>query len=197
MRARLAIAASEVQVELREIVLRDKPQAFLETSPKGTVPVLVANEVIEESRDVMLWALSKNDPFGWLDMSDEGHSLIDTCDGPFKTALDHTKYAVRFSDLDVADERAKAMTFLSLLNQRLAVTPYLMGPKPRLADMAILPFVRQFANTDRAWFDQQGLEPLTQWLDRFLASDQFAEIMRKYPAWQNGQDQVFFPSTQQ
>ncbi len=193
MRARLAIAASGVQVELREILLRDKPQAFLDASPKGTVPVLVADEVIEESRDVMLWALSKNDPLGWLDMAQEGHELIDTCDGPFKRALDHTKYAVRFPHLDIVEERAKALAFLSILNQRLAKTRYLMGPAPRLADMAILPFVRQFANTDRTWFDQQGLEPLTKWLDTFLASDQFAAIMQKYPAWQIGQDQVFFP----
>lgn len=193
MRARLAIAASGIQVELREILLRDKPQAFLEASPKATVPVLVADEVIEESRDIMHWALSKNDPFSWLDMVDEGHALIDTCDGPFKKALDHTKYAVRFPDRDIAEERAKALVFLSVLNQRLTQTRYLMGPAPRLADMAILPFVRQFANTDRVWFDQQGLEPLGTWLDRFLASDQFAAIMQKYPAWQNGQDQVLFP----
>lgn len=197
MRARLAIAASGVQVELREILLRDKPQAFVETSPKATVPVLVDGDtIIEESRDIMLWALSKGDPLGWLDMDDEGHALIDTCDGPFKTALDHTKYAVRFPDLNVAEERSKAMVFLSALNKRLAETPHLMGPKPKLADMAILPFVRQFANTDRTWFDQQGLEPLKRWLDTFLASDQFAAIMKKYPAWQTGQDQVFFPSTQ-
>lgn len=196
MRARLAIASSGIQVELREILLRDKPKAFVETSAKATVPVLVhESSVIAESRDIMLWALAQNDPADWLDMHDDGHALIDTCDGPFKTALDHTKYAVRYPDLNIADERAKAMEFLTTLNQRLTASPYLMGAKPRLADMAILPFVRQFANTDRAWFDKRNLGPLTQWLDRFLTSDQFAAIMTKYPAWQDGQDQVLFPNT--
>lgn len=194
MRARLAIHSSGRPMALREILLKDKPAPFLAASPKGTVPVVqVGDRVIEESRDVMLWALSQNDPEGWLEMDDEGYALIDTCDGPFKQALDHTKYAVRFPDLDEAAERAKAMEFLSHLNDRLSEHSFLMGPKRTLADMAILPFVRQFANTDRAWFDAQGLGPLTKWLDAFLASDRFRAVMMKYPPWQEGQDQVLFP----
>ncbi|WP_108813270.1 glutathione S-transferase [Loktanella sp. Alg231-35] len=194
MRARLAIQSSGRQVALQEILLRDKPAPFLAASPKGTVPVVQDGDaVIEESRDVMLWALGRNDPEGWLDMPQEGFALIDTCDGPFKQALDHTKYAVRFPDRDEACERAKAMVFLKTLNDRLRDTPYLMGSRRTLADMAILPFVRQFANTDRVWFDAQGLAPLTQWLDNFLASDRFRAIMVKYPPWQAGQDQVLFP----
>ncbi|MEJ8562307.1 glutathione S-transferase [Yoonia sp. GPGPB17] len=194
MRARLAIQSSGQHVILQEILLRNKPAPFLAASPKGTVPVVQdGNRVIEESRDVMLWALGRNDPEGWLDMPDAGHSLIDTCDGPFKSALDHTKYAVRFPDRDEADERAKAMVFLTDLNDRLTEKPFLMGPRRTLADMAILPFVRQFANTDRAWFDAQGLRPLTRWLDDFLASDRFRGIMTKHPPWQYGQDQVLFP----
>ena len=194
MRARLAIQSSGQQVVLREILLKDKPAPFLAASPKGTVPVVQNGDtVIDESRDVMLWALGRNDPEGWLDMPPEGSALIDTCDGPFKTALDHTKYAVRFPDKDESTERAKAMVFLEGLNDRLAQSPFLMGPKRTLADMAILPFVRQFANTDRAWFDAQGLVPLAQWLDDFLASQRFRSVMSKYPPWQNGQDQVLFP----
>ena len=194
MRARLAIHSSGRQVALQEILLKDKPAPFLAASPKGTVPVVQdGDRVIEESRDVMLWALNHNDPEGWLAMDDTGHALIDTCDGPFKHALDHTKYAVRFPDLDEAAERAKAMEFLNHLNDRLSEHPFLMGPKRTLADMAILPFVRQFANTDRAWFDAQGLGPLSKWLDAFLASDRFRAVMTKYPPWQNGQDQVLFP----
>ncbi len=194
MRARLAIQSSGQLVALREILLKDKPASFLAASPKGTVPVVQDGDtVIDESRDVMLWALGRNDPEGWLDMPPEGSALIDTCDGPFKTALDHTKYAVRFPDKDEASERAKAMVFLEGLNDRLAQSPFLMGPKRTLADMAILPFVRQFANTDRVWFDAQGLAPLTQWLDDFLASQRFRSVMSKYPPWQNGQDQVLFP----
>ena len=194
MRARLAIQSSGQRVVLQEILLRDKPAPFLAASPKGTVPVVQdGTTVIEESRDVMLWALGQSDPEGWLKMPDAGHALIDTCDGPFKQALDYTKYAVRFPDRDEAVERAKAMVFLNELNDRLGTTAFLMGPKRTLADVAILPFVRQFANTDRIWFDAQGLGPLTTWLDAFLASDRFRGVMKKYPPWQNGQDQVLFP----
>jgi glutathione S-transferase len=194
MRARLAIQSSGCQVALREILLKDKPAPFLAASPKGTVPVVQdGDRVIEESRDVMLWALGRNDPEGWLDMPAEGHALIDQNDGPFKSALDHTKYAVRFPDRSEEGERAKAMAFLKNLNDRLARSPFLMGDRRTLADMAILPFVRQFANTDRTWFDAQGLGPLTAWLDDFLASERFRAIMTKYPPWQEGQDQVLFP----
>jgi glutathione S-transferase len=194
MRARLAIQSSGQPVLLQEILLKAKPAPFLAASPKGTVPVVQDGEtVIEESREVMLWALGRNDPEGWLDMPDQGYALIDTCDGPFKQALDYTKYAVRFPDRDEATERANAMIFLHELNSLLAQTPFLMGPRRTLADMAILPFVRQFANTDRQWFDAQGLAPLTAWLDAFLGSDRFRGVMTKYPPWQSGQDQVLFP----
>ncbi|MCG3268385.1 glutathione S-transferase [Yoonia sp. I 8.24] len=196
MRARLAIQSSKQQVVLREIVLRDKPTPFLEASAKGTVPVLqLPDRVIDESRDIMIWALTQNDPENWLDMPSEGMDLITTCEGPFKQALDHTKYAVRYPDLDEAEQREKAMGFLRDLNTRLAENAYLMGDQIRLADMAILPFVRQFANTDRAWFDAQGLGPLTRWLDEFLTSDRFSTIITKYPPWQDGQDRVLFPQT--
>lgn len=194
MRARLAILSSEQQVALREIVLKDKPSAFLTASPKATVPVLqLADRVIEESRDIMLWALGQADPEGWLEMPTEGTALMDTCDGPFKTALDHTKYAVRFPERDLAADRAEALGFLRVLNARLEAAPFLMGARQSLADIAILPFVRQFANTDRAWFDAQNLTPLTRWLDNFLTSKRFAAVMQKYPPWQDGQDRVVFP----
>lgn len=193
MRARLAIKSSGLKVVLREIKLGNKPAAFLATSQKATVPVLVAPDaIIEESRDIMLWALSQSDPENWLDMPPEGHHLIDQCDGPFKTALDHTKYAVRFPELAEEDERAKVMVFLRQLDDRLSRMAFLIGARRTLADIAIVPFVRQFANTDRAWFDQQGLAFLTPWLDTFLASDRFAQIMTKYPPWQEGQDRVLF-----
>ena len=193
MRARLAIHASGVQVELREILLRDKPAAFLATSPKGTVPVIdTGAQVIAESRDIMLWALSQNDPEGWLAMPQDGHDLIDQCDGPFKTALDHTKYAVRYPELDMETERAKALDVLRDLDARLRGSDYLFGPQARMADMAILPFVRQFAHIDLAWFAAQDLPDLARWLDDFKSSDRFAAVMAKYPPWQNGQDQVLF-----
>ena len=194
MRARLAIHSSGLQVELREILLRAKPTEFLATSPKGTVPVVdVGGRVIAESRDIMLWALAQNDPENWLDMPQTGHDLIDTSDGPFKTALDHTKYAVRYPDLDPIAERAKALDFLRDLDARLTITPFLLGPQRRMVDIAILPFVRQFANIDRAWFDAQGLDGVARWLTTFTRSERFAQVMQKYPPWQSGQDQVLFP----
>ncbi|MBQ2261967.1 MAG: glutathione S-transferase [Loktanella sp.] len=194
MRARLAIHASSVPVALREILLRDKPAEFLATSPKGTVPVVdTGTQVIAESRDIMLWALAQNDPEGWLNMPQQGRGLIDHCDGPFKAALDHTKYAVRYPELDPEDERRKAMDFLRDLDARLTITPFLLGPERRMADMAILPFVRQFAQIDRAWFDAQGLDGVSRWLDEFTNSARFAAVMQKYPPWQSGQDQVLFP----
>ena len=194
MRARLAIHASGVQVDLREILLRDKPAAFLATSPKGTVPVIdTGDRVIAESRDIMLWALGKRDPEDWLAMPQDGHDLMDHCDGPFKTALDHTKYAVRYPDLDMETERAKALDFLRDLDARLRGSAFLFRPQARMADMAMLPFVRQFAHIDLAWFAAQDMPDLTRWLVNFKASARFAAVMWKYPPWQSGQDQVLFP----
>jgi glutathione S-transferase len=194
MRARLAIHASGMQVDLREILLRDKPAIFLATSPKGTVPVIdTGDRVIAESRDIMLWALAQHDPEGWLDMPQDGHDLIEQCDGPFKAALDHTKYAVRYPDLDPGVERAKALDFLRDLDARLCGSDFLFGPLARMADMAILPFVRQFAHIDMDWFGAQDMPHLSRWLADFKGSARFASVMRKYPAWQSGQDQVLFP----
>ncbi|GAA6208862.1 glutathione S-transferase [Cognatishimia sp. WU-CL00825] len=184
MRARLAIAVSGIQVELREILLRDKAPEFLATSPSGTVPCLkTSDQVIDESLDVMKWALAQHDPQGWLEMPSAGHDLIAQADGPFKQALDHTKYAVRHPDKNAEEERAKAHVFLHELNSQLTQA-YLYKDTPTLADMAILPFVRQFANVDKARFDAEPWSNLSRWLAAFTASERFADIMRKYPMWQ-------------
>lgn len=194
MRARLAVLASGVRTELREILLRDKPVHFLRTSPKGTVPVLdTGTTVIAESRDVMLWALQQNDPHGWLTQRDAAEDLIDTNDGPFKRALDHTKYAVRFPDRDAAADRAEAAGFLLDLNARLSVHPFLLGHAETLADVAIRPFVRQFANTDRAWFDTQDWPDLIRWLTAFERSDSFKTVMVKHPLWTPESAPIYFP----
>jgi len=193
MRARLAVQSAGVTTELREILLKDKPKAFLETSVSGTVPALKAQVTLDESLDIMLWALQIHDPDGWLDMPQVGFALIKENDGPFKAALDHTKYAVRYPDKDIAEEREKAGTFLYKLNDLLRENKFLFGQDRSLADMAILPFVRQFANTDRTWFDAQDWPHVTRWLDHFLASDAFKSIMIKYPPWQPDQTPVHFP----
>ncbi len=191
MRARLALDAAQVQVDLREIVLRDKPQAFLDASPSATVPCLVVEgETIDESLDIMTWALKQDDPEGWMDMPALGNDLIARFDGPFKSALDRTKYASRYPDEDAEQHRTIASAFLNDLNSQLH--GYIFG-KPTLADYAILPFVRQFAMIDKAWFDAQDWPHVQEWLEAFLASDRFARIMAKYPPWQPGNAAVRFP----
>lgn len=191
IRARLAVAASGVSVELREILLRDKPAEFLQASPSGTVPCLVTPDaVIDESLDIMHWALQLDDPHGWLDMPEAGAALIARCDGPFKHALDRTKYASRYPDEDPAIHRAAASAFLADLNAQL--DGWLFG-RPTLTDMAILPFIRQFAFIDKAWFDAQPWPAVQDWLARFLVSPEFAQVMRKQAVWAPGQPPVSFP----
>lgn len=193
MRARLAIQVAGIQCELREILLRDKAPEFLEASPKGTVPVVIDNAVIEESHDVMLWALRQNDPEAWLDMPDEGYAILDIVIGSFKTALDRYKYQHRHGS-DIEEERKKASEFLSALDTQLGDKAFLFGHTPTIADMGILPFIRQFANTDRTWFDAQPWPNVIRWLDAFLVSDRFTAIMGKYPKWQSGDPVTVFPA---
>ncbi|SEV90446.1 Glutathione S-transferase [Aliiroseovarius sediminilitoris] len=192
IRARLAIASSGVQVELREILLRDKPQAFLDASPTATVPCLVtAKGVLDESYDIMRWALAQNDPEGLCDMPDAGFDLIESFDGPFKRALDLTKYAVRHPDSDPEVTRAEAMAMLTGLEAQLA-NGWLYGRTPTLADFATLPFVRQFAMIDKPRFDTQATPRISAWLETFLASDRLADVMQKYPPWQTGDTPTVF-----
>lgn len=195
IRARLALASSRVTVELREIVLRDKPEAFLQTSQSGTVPTLrLPDKVIDESLEIMVWALQQNDPQRLLDMPQEGWDLIRVSDGPFKAALDHTKYATRYPDLDAKEERRKAASYLLSLDERLVGQAWLFGDRPSLADLALLPFVRQFAFIDRAWFDVQEWPNITAWLDQFLDSEVFSLVMRKYATWSEGDAPIWFNS---
>lgn len=186
MRARLAIASSGISPEHREILLRDKAPEFLAISPKGTVPVVLdGTRVIEESLDVMKWALQKNDPEALLSMPEEGHALIEENDTSFKQALDRTKYVTRYlSNPD--EEREKAQVFLVKLGALLARNTYLYKERATLADLAVLPFIRQFANIDRPRFDAYAPDSVRLWLDRFLMSERFLGIMQKYPKWQSG-----------
>lgn len=195
MRARLAIASAGVEVELREIVLREKSPEFLATSPSATLPCLEATSgVIDESLDIMHWALAQKDPEGWLNMPAAGNAWIARADGPFKTALDRTKYATRYDDADPEVERAKANGFLSDLNAQIAMTDAVaIFDQPTLADFAILPFVRQFAFINKPLFDAEPFPALQTWLETFLTSDRFAAIMQKYPKWQAGDALTLFP----
>lgn len=191
MRARLALDVSGVQTHLREVVLREKPQTFLDVSPSATVPCLVTRtDVIDESLDIMIWALRQNDPEGWLDMPQVGWDWIARCDGPFKHSLDRTKYASRYPDEDPQTHRIAAGQFLSDLNDQISTWIF---DRPTVADYAIAPFVRQFAFIDRPAFDAEDWPNLQQWLDRFTFSDRFARIMPKFAPWHPDDPVIVFP----
>ncbi len=190
MRARLALQAAGQQVQHREIALKNKPAEMLRASPKGSVPVLVLADgsVLEESLDIMRWALGRNDPQGWLVGDDAYHQdawdLIARNDGDFKFHLDRYKYPHRYGLADGVTHRELARGFLDVLQARLALHSYLAGARFGLADAAIAPFVRQFAHTDVAWFAAQPWSNLVQWLQDFEASAAFALVMEKHPVWQ-------------
>lgn len=182
MRARLALAVSGTAHEVREVKLSDKPAAMLAASPKGTVPVLVLpdGEVIDESLDIMRWALGRNDPEDWLAGDDT--ALIAANDGPFKHHLDRYKYPERHGS-DGGAHCAEGLTLLGALEARLAASAWLCGEQRSLTDAALFPFVRQFAAVDRDWFDAQPLPGVQNWLGEQLAAPLFAEVMVRRPVW--------------
>ncbi len=184
IRARLAIRVSGVELERCEVNLRDKPKALLDCSPKGTVPVIQFPEgqVIEESLEIMQWALCQHDPDHWLDngeIPNETMALISQNDGAFKAALDYYKYAVRFPENSASYYREQTEFFLQALEARLLQHRCLMGDRITLADMAIFPFIRQFSNVDRDWFYASKYRYLIQWLDTLLDSSLFQAVMQK------------------
>ena len=192
IRARLAIQSASVQVELREILLRDKDPKFLEVSKSKTVPCLqTADNILDESLEIMIWALKINDPSNWLKEHDESIELIETCDGPFKNALDRTKYPNRYPDENAVENRVLASDFLDLIESQL--NPCLFGESFNLADIAILPFIRQFAHIDFNWFLSQPWPKTAQWLENFKTSEMFNSVMKKYPKWEEDDPITLFP----
>lgn len=184
MRARMAIYTVGIKVEHLEVSLKNKPQSLLDYSPKGTVPVLVTanNEIIEQSRDIMLWALHQADPENWLLKNDqckqeEMSQLVDTCDIQFKPLLDRYKYYDRYPEHSQAKYRQQAEFFLQQLNERLAQHQYLIDEHIRFADVAIFPFIRQFANTDKTWFAETPYKHLQRWLADCINTAMFSAIM--------------------
>ncbi len=179
----MAIAVSGVEVEHREILLRDKPAEMLAASPKGTVPVLVLPDggVIDESLDVMRWALAQNDPLGWLGHIDD--VLISINDGPFKAKLDRYKYPHRYDLPDGIAHRELGLAHMHSLSDRLSDQPYLAGRSAGFTDIALFPFVRQFAATDQHWFTSLPLPRLHRWLNALLSMPLFEQIMVKHPLW--------------
>ncbi|MBD2841388.1 glutathione S-transferase [Erythrobacter rubeus] len=195
MRARMALWIASITVELREVKLADKPPELAETSPKATVPVLALpdGEVVDESIAVMRWALAKSDPEGWLSGDDK--KLIERNDGPFKHHLDRYKYPNRYEDEPdhgQIDHRGEGLAILQDLDARLTDQPQLCGETRTLADIALFPFIRQFANTDRAWFDAQDIPHLQNWLEGHLSSDLFQAVMPKFTPWKAGDDPIAF-----
>jgi len=185
MRARMALHYAGVQVEIREIVLRDKPKHMLAVSPKATVPVLVMQDgsVIDESLDIMTWSLSQHDPDGWLTSDPRYTELIAENDGSFKRALDQYKYANRFPDQPAEHYRQQGELFLIKLEALLQQQRYLLGDKLTQADVAIFPFIRQYVMVDSAWFSTSPYPYLRTWLEAMIASTLFENIMKKYPTW--------------
>ena len=194
----MAVLSSEQEVELRDILLKDKPASMIEASPKATVPVLVLPDdtVIDESLDVVHWALRANDPNGWYPDKPEDRSameaLIAENDGPFKSALDKYKYHVRFPEMEKEDYRQEGEKFLKKLDDMLETQDYLFGNQPTYADICIFPFVRQFANSDLAWFENAPYPHLQKWLSHWVESDLFKTIMKKQPIWQKDAPPLFF-----
>jgi glutathione S-transferase len=206
MRARLActLFLPPQSLELREVVLKNKPPELLAISPKATVPVLqlnndslLADSIIDESRDIMSWALelapeAYKAQYLPLHLQLEIEELIDENDGPFKWALDRYKYSDRY---DESEEyyRKLGEIFLRKLEQLLEQRRYLFTAELSLADIAIFPFVRQFAHVDKQWFEQSPYPKLIQWLKEGLESELFNAIMDKYKPWQAGHEKIYFP----
>lgn len=198
MRARLGIVFAELQVELREIVLRNKPAQMLAISPKGTVPVLQltgsGGRVIEESREILQWALAQNDPHGLLNTDlARANALIEQNDHGFKHWLDRYKYADRHLEFTQLEYRQKGEVFLQVLEGLLSKNTYLLGASISIADIGIMPFVRQFAHVDRAVFYSLPYPQLQQWLQDWLEHPAFLQIMNKYQPWQEGDELLLFP----
>lgn len=197
IRARMALAYAGVQVELREILLREKPPQMLAASTKGTVPVLVLPDgsVLDESYDVMRWALNHHDPDHWCEaaLAAEANALIEQNDVSFKVHLDHYKYADRHPQHTMEYYRSQAEGFLQILEAQLTTARFLLGEKISVADVGIFPFIRQFAFVDKTWFDQAPYPKLQNWLAYFLNSALFLSVMEKYPVWQEGAAIRLFP----
>lgn len=187
MRARMALCYAGIAVEMREITLKHKPAHMLEVSPKGTVPVLVLpdGKVIDQSLDIMRWALKVSDVDGWLHAdAEQTMQLIFDNDGVFKQSLDRYKYASRFPEHPLTFYRTQGEVFLLGLEALLSQNRYLLAPNPSLADIAIFPFIRQFAAVDATWFDASAYPQLRAWLRGWLSSDLFANVMVKYPPYE-------------
>ncbi|MFW2438693.1 MAG: glutathione S-transferase [Arenicellales bacterium] len=200
MRARMALQYSGVKVELREVLLRDKPESLLAIDKDATVPLLKlpSGEVIDESWQIMLWAIRQNDQNYWLGENEtllpDVEMLLEMNDYSFKTDLDHYKYADRYPEYPAEYYRSQGEEFLQDIEQALCESRYLLGQELSVADIAIFPFIRQFVFVDKTWFENAPYPQLRLWLQEMLDSNLFKSIMMKLPAWQRGDQPVKFPA---
>ena len=196
MRARMAIHASGQKCELREVLLRDKPPSMIEYSLKGTVPVLILQDgnVIDESLDVIDWALNLNDPDNWQRSKDNEKTkeLIKINDGEFKHHLDRYKYSKRYDNEDPEFHRKKCLKFIESVNNELNNSKYIFDDNISYADIVLLPFIRQFRIADIEWFDSLPYDNLKKWLSSFLDSSLLNSIMKKYDLWKEGDKSIVF-----
>ena len=191
IRARMAMTYASINPEIREVSLASKPAEMLSISPKGTVPVLQLNErVIDESIEVMNWALEQSDPDNWIaiDLQQQQQHLIEENDYQFKAWLDKYKYWDRYPEQSQQAYRSQCEKFIAKLDTNLKENSYLLGNEICMADIAIFPFIRQFAFVDKDWFDQADYPSLQRWLNEFLESALFAQVMKKYSIWQSSID---------
>jgi glutathione S-transferase len=186
MRARMALSYASIPVEIREISLKNKPAHLLQVSPKATVPVLVLpnGQIIDQSLEIMQWALQQRDADGWLS-ADLQHTalLIAENDGAFKQNLDRYKYAIRFPDHSAQYYRQQGELFLAKLELQLQQSSFLLGNAISLADIVIFPFIRQFAAVDNLWFESSDYMKLKSWLQHLVESALFERVMAKYPTY--------------
>ena len=198
MRARIAIKLCSLECEIREINLKLKNKKFLEISPKGTVPVLVLpdDKIIEESMDIIHWAISNNDSYNLklknLEIYNKDMDLISIFDNEFKYHLDRYKYNSRYKGINKEEHKYKARDLLVNLNNSLKEKQWLNGENISISDISILPFIRQYRIADIKWFDEKlELPNINRWLDKFLNSKIFNNVMKKYKIWETTDQKIF------
>ena len=198
MRARMALKLTEIKCEIREVRLNNKPKHMIDMSPKGTVPVLVLeNNIIDESNEIIDWALSFNNVFdGNLDedQKDLTSRLIEIFDSKFKYNLDRYKYATRYENIDINKHKMECLKILINLEDLISKDEWFLGKRINKLNISILPFIRQFRIADTDWFDKQNqITGIQQILDNFLNSKLFKDIMFKYDVWTENDMPQFFP----
>ena len=198
MRARMALKLTNTKCEIREVRLNNKPKQMIDKSPKGTVPVLVLEkEVIDESNDIIEWALCSNNIFdGNIDhhQIDLTKNLIEIFDSKFKYNLDRYKYATRYENINKDKHKKECLEILINLENLISNEGWILGNKINKLDISILPFIRQFRIADIEWFDKQNkIKGIQKILFNFLDSSLFKEVMYKYDVWEENAEPQFFP----